>query len=110
MDYIQKKERRWGERKEIGRKEKKDHTSLHVVRIIPWTVTLQAPLSLEFSKQEYWNGLTFPPPGYLPNPGIKPASPTSLALAAKFFTIEPSGNPNIWIPRRNSLLLYPYSV
>ena len=34
MDYIQKKERRWGERKEIGRKEKKDHTSLHVVRII----------------------------------------------------------------------------
>ena len=36
----------------------------------------QAPLSMEFSRQEYWNGLPFPSPGDLPNPGIKPISPT----------------------------------
>ena len=42
----------------------------------PWTVALQAPLSMEFSRQEYWNGLPFPSPGDLPNPGIEPGSPT----------------------------------
>ena len=41
----------------------------------PWTVAHQAPLSMGFSRQEYWSGLPFPPPGDLPNPGIKPASP-----------------------------------
>ena len=41
----------------------------------PWTVAHQAPLSMEFSRQEYWSGLPFPSPGYLPNPGIKPGSP-----------------------------------
>ena len=40
----------------------------------PWTVAHQAPLSMEFSRQEYWNGLQFPPPRDLPNPGIKPKS------------------------------------
>jgi len=44
----------------------------------PWTVALQAPLSMEFSRQEYWSGLPFPPPGDLPNPGIESASPASL--------------------------------
>ena len=39
-----------------------------------WTVASQAPLSMGFSKQEYWNGLPCPPPGDLPNPGIKSAS------------------------------------
>ena len=38
----------------------------------PWTVTCQAPLSMEFSRPEYWSGLTFPSPGDLPNPGIEP--------------------------------------
>ena len=42
---------------------------------IPWTVARQAPLSMEFSRQEYWNGLPFPTPGDLPNPGIEPRSP-----------------------------------
>ena len=42
---------------------------------IPWTVACQAPLFMGFSKQEYWSGLPFPPPGDLPHPGIKPASP-----------------------------------
>ena len=43
--------------------------------VTPWTVSRQAPLSMEFSRQEYWCGLPFPPPGDLPNPGIKPGSP-----------------------------------
>jgi len=41
----------------------------------PWTVAHQAPLSMEFSRQEYWSGLPFPPPGDFPDPGIKPVSP-----------------------------------
>ena len=41
----------------------------------PWTITLQASLSMGFSRQEYWNRLPFPPPGYLPDPGIEPGSP-----------------------------------
>ena len=45
-----------------------------------WNVVCQAPLSMEFSSQEYWSGLTFPPPGDLPDPGIKPMSPISSAL------------------------------
>ena len=40
----------------------------------PWTGACQAPLSVEFSRQEYWSGWPFPFPGYLPNPGIKPES------------------------------------
>ena len=43
---------------------------------IPWTVARQAPLSMGFSRQEYWNGLPFPSPGDIPNPGIKSRSPT----------------------------------
>ena len=42
---------------------------------ILWTVVCQAPLSMRFSKQEYWSGLPFPSPGYLPDPGIEPGSP-----------------------------------
>ena len=49
-----------------------------------WTVARQAPLTMEFSRQEYWSGLPCPSPGDLPNPGIKSASLTSLALT--FFT------------------------
>ena len=41
----------------------------------PWTVVCQAPLSMKSSRQEYWSGLPFPPPGYLPDSGIKLASP-----------------------------------
>ena len=57
----------------------------------PWTVASQAPLSMEFSRQEYWSGLPFPSPGDLPNPEIKPASAT---LARIFFTTEPPGKPH----------------
>ena len=51
-----------------------------------WTVAGQAPLSLGFSRQQYWSGLSFPPPGDLPDQGIKPASLVSPALAGRFFT------------------------
>ena len=53
-----------------------------------WAAVLQAPLSMGFSRQEYWSGLPCPPPEDLPNPGIEPVSLTSPALAGKFFTIS----------------------
>ena len=56
--------------------------------VAPWTVARQAPLSLGFSSQEYWNGLLFPSPGDLPDLKIEPAS---LALAGRFFTTETPG-------------------
>ena len=46
----------------------------------------QAPLSMEFSRQEWWNGLPFPTPGGLPDPGIEPMSLASIALVGGFFT------------------------
>ena len=55
-----------------------------------WTVACQAPLSMGLSRQEYWCGLPFAPPGDLPDPGIKPRSP---ALAGRFFTTAPPGKP-----------------
>ena len=54
----------------------------------PWTVALLAPLSMEFSRQEYWSGVPFPTPGYIPDPGIKATSLPSPALAGGFFTIS----------------------
>ena len=49
----------------------------------PWTVACQAPLSMEFSRQEYWSGLPFPSPGDPPDPEIESASPVH---ASRFFT------------------------
>ena len=60
----------------------------------PWTVALQAPLSMGFSRQEHWSGLLFPPPGGLPNPGTEPESP---ALQADSLPSEPPGKPNPWL-------------
>ena len=60
-----------------------------VAQLCP-TLACQVPLSMGFSRQEYWSGLPFPSPGDLPNPGIKPASP---ALAGRFFTSEPPEKP-----------------
>ena len=51
-----------------------------------WTAILQAPLSMGFSRQEYCSGLPWPPPGDLPNPGIKPASFMSSCIGREFFT------------------------
>ena len=52
----------------------------------PMTVACQAPLSIAFSKQEYWSGLSFPPPGNLPDLRIKPKALASPALVGRFFT------------------------
>ena len=49
------------------------------------------PLSMGFSRQEYWTGLPFPFPGDLPDPGIEPMSSSSAALAGGLFTSDPPG-------------------
>ena len=51
-----------------------------------WTVAHQAPLSMGFSRQEYWSGLLCPPPGDLPDPGIESTSLMFPALSGRFFT------------------------
>ena len=58
----------------------------------PWTAAYQAPLSMGFSRQEYWSGVPFPSPGHLPNPGIEPRFPVQQAHA---LPSEPPGNPGI---------------
>ena len=84
----------------------------------PMTVARQAPLSMGFSRQEYWSGLPCPPPGNLPNLGIEPRSPT---LLADSLPSEPPGKGSIYIclcniysytidlyyPNRNMHILYP---
>ena len=55
----------------------------------------QAPLSMRFSRQECWNGLPFPTPGVLPDPGIEPTSLLSPAMGGRFFTTAPSGKPQV---------------
>ena len=60
----------------------------------PRTIACRDPLSMEFSRQEYWSRLPFPHPGDLPKPGIKLESPACRALVGRFFTNEPSG---IWV-------------
>ena len=66
--------------------------SLSHVRLFatPWTVAYQALLSLEFSRQEYWSGLSVPSPGDLPDPGIEHSSPS---LQADALPSEPPGKP-----------------
>ena len=55
-----------------------------------WTAACQSPLSMELSRQEYWSGLTYPPEGDLPDPGIEPVSPT---LQTNSLPAEPSKKP-----------------
>ena len=74
--------------------------------VTPWTVVCQAPLSMGFSRQEYWSELPCPPPGDLPNPGTEPESLMSPALAGMFFTISVTWEaPNIPKWQGNYLLL-----
>ena len=63
--------------------------------VTPWTAAGQAPLSMGFSRQEYWSGLPFPTLGDLPDPGIEPISLKSLELTGRSFTTEPPGKPDI---------------
>ena len=69
-----------------------------------WTEACQAPLSMGFSRQEYWSGLPCPPPGDLPNTGIKLVSP---ALAGGFLTTEPPEKPLSRIQKPDLLSLLP---
>ena len=72
------------------RKRARAHTHTRsVIFGTPWTIAHQAPLSMEFSRQEYWSVLPFPTPGDLPDPGIEPSSPPSPAMAGGFFTTSP---------------------
>ena len=69
-----------------------------VVQLCPilcdsWTGAHQTPLSMGFSRQEYWSGLPFPPPGDLPKPGIEPTSAVSPASQVDSLPAEPSGKP-----------------
>ena len=70
--------------------------------VTPWTVACQASLSMRFPRQEYWSGLPFPSPGYLPNPG----SLAFPALAGWFFTTDPPAKPRValWFQKRKSYL------
>ena len=72
----------------------------------PWTVAQQAPLSMEFSRQEFWSELPFPSPGDLPDPGTKPESPTLQAdsLLSELLQREmaPAGNTNLHEEMKNS--------
>ena len=60
--------------------------------VTPWTVAHRAPLSMGFFRQEYWSGLPFPPPGDLPNPGIKPHLLRLLLWQVGSLPLEPPGN------------------
>ena len=61
--------------------------------LTPWTAAFQAPLAMGFPRQEYCSGWPCPPPGDLPDPGIKPASLTSPALTGGVLTTESPGKP-----------------
>ena len=63
----------------------------------PWTVAPQSPLSMVFSRQEYWSELPFPSLEDLPDPGIKPESLGSPAMAGRFFTTEQPGKPSLFL-------------
>ena len=64
--------------------------------VILWTVVCQAPLSMGFSRQEHWSGLPCPPPGDLPDPGIKPASLAAPALPVNSLLLSHQGSPTFW--------------
>ena len=66
-----------------------------------WTLVLQAPLFMGFSRQEYWSGFPCPPPGDLSNPGIKIVFLTSVALAGGFFTTSATCHLHKWLQRTN---------
>ena len=70
--------------------------SRSVVFETPWAVAHQASLSMGFSRQEYWSGLSCLPPGNLPDPGVEPTFLMSPALAGRFFTTELPGRPLLY--------------
>ena len=83
---------------------------LHGVEVFvtAWTVAHQAPLSMEFSRQDYWSRLPFLIPWDLCDPGIKPLSLEFPALASRFFTTPPPGRPILWVSigLKSKVILY----
>ena len=71
-----------------------------------YTVARQAPLSMGFSRQEYWRGLPCPSPGDLPNSGIEPASLMSPTLAGRFFTTDTTWEAHRWYYKQYALFLF----
>ena len=63
----------------------------------PWTIACQAPLSMGFSRQEYWSGLPFPSPGDLPNPGLNPHLSRLLHWQVGSLPLVPSGKPRTYV-------------
>ena len=102
----------WRKKKE--REEKRDDSPSYVhARLLsrvllfatPRTVACQAPLSMRFSRQEYWSGLPFPPPRDLPHSGIEHTFSMAPVLAEGFFTTEIRGKPPSTVPQTK---LYPW--
>ena len=72
--------------KKMKKKKGESHSVMSDSFATPWTVAHHAPLPVGFSRQEYWSGLPFLPPGDLLNPGMEPTSPMSPALQVDSFT------------------------
>ena len=70
----------------------------------PWTVAQQAPMSMRFSRKEYWSGLPSLPPGDLPDPGIKPPPPTAPALQAESLSLSHRVSPFVFCNIKQSAL------
>ena len=89
-----------------------NHSSPVWLFVTQWTVAHQAPLSMGFSRQEYWSGLPCPPPGDLPDPGTEPISLMALPLAGRFFTTSTYGKQYmymyiyVYIYKGNKLLFH----
>ena len=72
----------------------------------PWTIACQAPLTMEFSRQEYWSGVPFPSPGNHPNPGIEPWSPAlQVDSLLSYLPGKPKTQPWIWVNMNPSTCL-----
>ena len=63
----------------------------------PWNAVHHAPLSIEFSRQEYWSGFPFPTPGDIPDPDIQPESTASPALVSRFFITDATWESHIYL-------------
>ena len=88
-----------------------NHFSRVWLFVTPWTVACWVPLSMGFSRQEYWSGLLLPSPGDFPDLGIEPMSPAAPALQADSLPLSYQGSPmssivRFWIMSSDSVLLY----
>ena len=83
--------------------EKSESVHCSVMFVTPWTVACQAPLSMEFSGEEFWSGLPFAPPGDLPNSGIKLGPPI---LQADFLSSESPEKPSIFLCNYDSTYIH----